>query len=115
MDIITKLDELHRTGKMHGFSIWPTSGGYQASLAVQANSFRIRVGETPSDAVAQVLEDGPLELSDERVELLAPPAVDEPPLDPDQIEVALAEIDEQDAAMWDDMKAEAREERGIFD
>jgi hypothetical protein len=81
MDILAKLDELHRAGKMHGFSIWPTRGGYQASLAVAANSFRIRVGETPSDAVAQVLEDGPLELLPEREpEILTPRLVDEPDL-----------------------------------
>lgn len=82
MDILAKLDELDRAGKMHGFSIWPTRGGYQASLAVQPNSFRIRVAETPSAAVEEVLlGDGPLELLPEP-EILTPRMVDEPELPP---------------------------------
>lgn len=82
MDILQKLDELHAAGEMHGFSIWPTSDGYQASLAVSTNSFRIRVGETPGDAVEQLMSgDGPLELPHSEPEMLVARDVFEPPLE----------------------------------
>lgn len=50
--LLKRLNELHAAGNMHGFSIWPSQRGFQASIAMSApNSFRIRHGDTPSDAV----------------------------------------------------------------
>lgn len=70
MDILAKLDELHAAGKMHGFSIWPSRGEYQANIAVSAaNSFRIRHGATPTEAVAALFDGDPA------LELLPEPAM----------------------------------------
>jgi hypothetical protein len=87
-EMIAKLDALHAAGKFHGFSIWPTQGGYQVSLATTAkNNWRIRRGETPSEGIAMVLgmdwiDKDPGVFGDD-AEMLAPPLVDEPPL-PDE-------------------------------
>lgn len=62
MDILAKLDELHAAGDMHGFSLWPSRGGWQASVAITApNSFRIRHGTTPSAAAAALFDDDPVD------------------------------------------------------
>lgn len=83
-DLIKRLDALHAAGKMHGFSVWPSQGGYQASLGMATNSFRIRHAATPGAAIAELLQgDGPLELlPDNQPDLFAPPDVDEPELPP---------------------------------
>lgn len=70
MDILAKLDELHAAGEMHGFSLWPAGrDGYQANLAVGvANSWRIRFGKTPTDAVSQLFDGSPgLEVGDDEM------------------------------------------------
>lgn len=79
-DLTRRLDELDAEGIMHGFSIWPCTGGYQANLFVTRTAFRVRHGTTPSEAIDQLLNDKSpaLELSHEP-EILGPPAVDEPP------------------------------------
>lgn len=81
-EMIAKLDAFHAAGKFHGLSIWPTKGGYQVSLATNAqNSWRVRRGETPSEGLAMVLE---MDFMDDDLPrepaMLAPPAVDEPEL-----------------------------------
>lgn len=78
--LIKRLDALHAAGKMHGFSLWPSQGGYQASLAVTHNSFRIRVADTPGEAIAEVLDGrGPLEERSEPVRAARDVFEPEPP------------------------------------
>jgi hypothetical protein len=89
-DLFARIDELHRRGKFHGFSIWPTKDGYQVSLATTApGNWRVRRAELPSEGAELVLamnymDDGvkpePQKIFSD--EILAPPAVDEPPYDP---------------------------------
>lgn len=81
MNILEKLDELHAAGKMQGFTIWPTRGGYQANLTETSNAWRIRIAETPSAAVAALFEGGPLELTDEQAEMVTAREIFEPPLE----------------------------------
>ncbi|HEV2155447.1 hypothetical protein [Bradyrhizobium sp.] len=78
-DLIARLNGLHFAGKMHGFSLWPSQGGYQANLAVGSNSWRIRNGATPGEAIAELLSDTPgLEVSD--AEMVSAREVFEPEL-----------------------------------
>jgi hypothetical protein len=90
-EMIARLDALHAAGKFFGLSIWPAKGGYQVNLATSSkNNWRVRRAETPSEGLALVLgmdfmdDDGlsrsPAALLGEP-EMLAPPAVDEPPLE----------------------------------
>ncbi|WP_439392591.1 hypothetical protein ACRQ5Q_24525 [Bradyrhizobium sp. PMVTL-01] len=76
-DLIKRLDELHAAGKMHGFSLWPSAGGYQANLAVSHNGWRIRNGATPGEAIAELLSDTP-ELEVRDAEMVAAREVFEP-------------------------------------
>lgn len=94
-DMLAKLDALHAAGNFHGLTIWPWKGGFQVSLSTTAaNSWRIRFEKSPSEGLAAVLEvdelnnDGlpmPWPLNRTRVAsepaMLAPPAVDEPPIE----------------------------------
>jgi hypothetical protein len=92
-DMIAKIDALHAAGKFYGLTIWPTANGYQVNLATTSkNNWRIRRSDTPSEGLALVLDMDfmdddlprtPAELLGEE-EILAPPAVDEPPL-PDEV------------------------------
>lgn len=84
---IEKIDALAKAGKFYGFSIWPSHGGYQVNLATSApNNWRVRTTDTPSEGIDLVCA---MDYMDENVfatkepEMLAPPAVDEPPL-PDE-------------------------------
>lgn len=83
--MIEKLDQLARDGRMHGFTIWPSHGGYQANLQSGVNAgWRVRRAETPGEAIALVLAMDYADEIDERLAprepyIGAPPAVDEPP------------------------------------
>lgn len=83
--MLAKLDELAASGKFHGFSIWPVGKGeYQVSLATTSKTnWRVRREATPSEGLAAVLAmdfmDNGVSEPDREPEMLAPPAVDEPP------------------------------------
>ncbi|WP_316397309.1 hypothetical protein [Bradyrhizobium sp. 33ap4] len=63
VDLLVELEELRAVGKFYGFSIWRAQNGYQASLGVAHNSFRIRVADTIEQAVDELFNGrGPLEL-----------------------------------------------------
>lgn len=84
-EIIAKIDALHESGKFFGLTIWPTRGGYQANVATTSRSnWRVRTAGTPSEALALVLGmdfmDNGVE-PDREPEMIAPPAVDEPPIE----------------------------------
>lgn len=82
--LIKRLDALHAAGKMHGFSLWPSAGGYQANLAMSPNSWRIRDGATPAEAIAEVLGDAP-ELEVSGAEMVSAREVFEPEMPDDNI------------------------------
>lgn len=115
-EALAKLDELHRAGKFYGFTIWPTNDGeLQVNLATSSkNNWRIRRADTPSDGLALVLDmdfiddDRPRTSSEllGETEMLAPPAVDEPPL-PDLEDFVQEEIEAT-------LREEAND-AGIFD
>lgn len=91
--MIVKLDALHEAGKFYGLTIWPTKDGYQVNLATTSkNNWRVRRADVPSEGLALVLgmdfmdDDGRPRTSTQLLgedEMLAPPAVDEPPLPDD--------------------------------
>lgn len=101
IDLFAQIDELHRQGKFHGFSIWPMRGGYQVNLATTApNNWRVRRADTPSEGTALVLA---MNFVDERVDPKPQVLLDEEMTLPRDFEdVALAEL-------------EASDDPGIFD
>lgn len=57
MSMGEKLDKLGADGVLHGFTLWRTDHGYQASMQTGAkNSWRIQRGATPSEAIRKVLD-----------------------------------------------------------
>jgi hypothetical protein len=112
-DMFEKIDELHRRGKFHGFSIWPTTGGqYQVNLATTApNNWRVRRAATPSEGTALVLA---MDFMDDGVAPEPQRPFSDEILKPRNFEdAALAELDagEHAEAVAENAEAEA----GIFD
>ncbi|MGZ5987427.1 MAG: hypothetical protein ACXWLZ_00120 [Rhizomicrobium sp.] len=100
--MIEKLDELCRSGKFYGFSIWPTPPhGYQVSLATTSKTnWRIRRADTPSEGLALVLA---MDFMDN--------GVSEPDREPEMIEPR----DFDEAALPPEAHEEPEDAVGIFD
>lgn len=77
-DVWAKLDERFARGDLKGFTLWKTPNrGYQANLqSADTGAWRVRTADTPSEAIALVLD---MDFVDEidRAAGLAAPVIDE--------------------------------------
>lgn len=71
MSGVTEIDRVMKQYRLTGLTVWPTTsehGDWQASLRNRDNSWRIAYGDTPTEAIENVIESyerGPADLFDD--------------------------------------------------